>query len=332
MPRDKPLFVPQKTIKSFASLKQKKIALSLATNYFQPHHVYNYSSILRQHQQEIKFPKLFTRVLNSLPDNQQVIFLVACPYIFRLIKNPSPMIVMIIEFISGTTDLSEIINPSFSIQLAAVYVDGHNIRFVNDPPEILQIIAINQNPETIVYLTNPSHDVQLAAVQQDGRLIKEIIQCGIVPSPDVQLVAVQQNGDAIKFIENPSKQVELAAVEQNGLAIRFLTSPNDSQIALLYNLQLAEIRKDYKFITQIENPPLEFQLAAVEQEGEIIKDLIQYGIVLSEHVKLAAVRQNGNVIKYIKNPSKQICEVAFLHPKTTKNQKNRLRKRLKNYK
>ena len=59
-------------------------------------------------------------------------------------------------------------------------------------------------------------------------------------------------------------------------------------------------------IRVIDNPSEKVQLAAVNQNGNVIGYIIEKGIIPSEKVQLAAVNQNGWAIEFIKNPSEKV--------------------------
>lgn len=95
--------------------------------------------------------------------------------------------------------------------LHAVQRDGAAISDIINPSEAVQLAAVrgmqSEPGEAIRYIKNPSEAVQLAAVSYRGRAIRYIKN----PSEAVQLAAVQQDGNAIYFIDNPSEEVKLAA-------------------------------------------------------------------------------------------------------------------------
>jgi hypothetical protein len=60
----------------------------------------------------------------------------------------------------------------------------------------------------------------------------------------------------------------------------------------------------------IMNPNEEMQLKIISQDGLAIKEIIKLGIIPSKAVQLAAVKDNGHAIQFIKNPSEEVQVAA----------------------
>jgi hypothetical protein len=125
------------------------------------------------------------------------------------------------------------------------------------------------------YLVEANYETeaeQLAAVKEHGMNLKHIVQSGIVPSEAVQLAAVKHASGAIKFIKDPSEAVQVAA-----------------------------INKFWSAIDDIENPCEAAQLAAVTRYGYSIENIIDKGIIPSDKVQVAAVKQNSGALQILQH-------------------------------
>ena len=75
------------------------------------------------------------------------------------------------KLINNGIDIGKIIkhfaNPPEHMQLAAVKLNGHNIRFIKNPSEVVKQAAVKQNGFSLQWITNPSEVVKQAAVKQN---------------------------------------------------------------------------------------------------------------------------------------------------------------------
>ncbi len=207
-------------------------------------------------------------------------------YIRRCLINNIHFSKSTIEYIIKNLD-----NNTFNDELMKKIVENEPewLMFIKDPSEDVQLAAVRKSAYNIIYIKNPTENVQLEVVRRDGEKIKWIMDNGITTSKDVQLAAVSYHGSCIRHIENPSEPIQLAAVKNFADSITYIKNPYPSVIKL------------YKELT-FEN----VLLGVVENNGDDIRYIIEKGFEPSERVQLAAVKNDGNAIKYIKNPSEKV--------------------------
>lgn len=80
--------------------------------------------------------------------------------------------------------------------------------------------------------------------------------------------------------------------------------PESTQIKIVLN--------NGNFLPYITKTPSQaVQLAAVNNDGMAIMDILNLGLTLTKEVELAAVKQNGGAIQFINNPSEEIQLAAI---------------------
>lgn len=108
-----------------------------------------------------------------------------------------------IELVSyNFTNISNIENPSQTVQLIAVHENCIAISLIKNPTELVQALAVRLDGTMIQYINEPSEYVQQVACEQNGEALVFIIQKGITPSYAVQMNAVKQCGESILYLLN----------------------------------------------------------------------------------------------------------------------------------
>ncbi len=147
---------------------------------------------------------------------------------------------------------------------------------IADMSEPEQVESIRNNPSNIRYIKTPS----------------EILQC----------VALSRRSDAIKHIP-----VSLLTDRSRRLAV-IQCEDIHKHISDLTNEEIIiNLRHFPKNILHYTNPCEEFQLAAVETDGEVVK----YIKDASEKVFLAAIKSNVNSILFSDNPTEEMMRLAI---------------------
>ena len=100
-------------------------------------------------------------------------------------------------------------NPSTSMQLAAVSIDGNVIEYIKNPSDKVAFAAVNQIVSAIQYVENPSEDLQLMAVKKSPSVIVYIDN----PSLEIQLTAVKIDARVLWDIRNPHPKVKQLLVQ-----------------------------------------------------------------------------------------------------------------------
>lgn len=188
---------------------------------------------------------------------------------------------------------------SHQLMMTAVCQDGRALESIRkitgtdgqlgpDPPEDICMAAVKQNAHSIQHIMDPSEEVQLTAVMQSGGAVVFLKK----PSRKVQLAAVHNDGRAVRYLKRQlSEEVQLAAVQQDPTALQYIKNP-------LENVQLAAVRVDPSVILYIKDPSEEIMLEAVTRNGMLISSLVA---VATKEMRLAAVRQSGHALQYLKN-------------------------------
>ena len=170
------------------------------------------------------------------------------------------------------------------------------------PKESVQGIAVEQNLESLKILVDakiiPKESVQKASVEADVEAFKILVESGITPPEDVQLIAVEKNWELIALIKNPSKDVQAKALEQSLDAIPLIQNLSLSPLELFDMLNgNGALIKHFPGADPLD------QFAAVSDDAEALRHIIELGMESDERVVLKALRNNPFLIELINNPS-----------------------------
>jgi hypothetical protein len=219
-------------------------------------------------------------------------------------------------------------------------------KYIQNSSENAKMIAVKKYPSIIeIFLElgiNISEEIQMAAVEKEGILIKHLLKIDLPVSKKVKLEAVRQNGMAIKYlVKNKTsdknetsyididKDLQLAAVRQNGLALRYIKNPTEE-------IQIEAMKNNGCAISYIDNPSDDVQIEALKTGKTVALERIlrkkidisvkvqlvtmedaafalrathifkERNIIISDEVKLAAVKKCGLCIINIVDPSEEI--------------------------
>lgn len=143
--------------------------------------------------------------------------------------------------------------------------------FRNNPDKALQMRVIATNPEAILTLEHPDPEAQLYVYEHKKDIARRIQN----PCLELQQKFVEEDPSYLKTITNPDPTLVMNALSTNGL-----------------------------LVSMIEHPTVEQALIAVGQNGYAYRFLPEE--VLTEEVKMAAVRQAPKVASLLKDPSPEI--------------------------
>ena len=252
------------------------------------------------------------------------------------------------EYLMSPFGNQDIATASEADQIRQVKVSPHSIRYIKNPSERVQMAAVKNDSYAIQHIKNPSERIQLAAVNKNRLAIAWIKN----PSEAVQIAAVSEDPVAITYIEHPNKAVQRAGILHSVFTLLYIEV--EDIIPIVINQCKREIIKDllknisddsssydqlYEVISTLnefvdwpelaiiknslaheiekqraqdregldESADEQEQLAAVKQDGYSI----QFIKNPSERVQLAAVKKNGNAIRYIENPSERVQLAAI---------------------
>ena len=195
--------------------------------------------------------------------------------------------------------------------------------------EELCVKAINQNPNVInlidkSYLTN---NLYLKVLSKNGLLLKNItnqtdemcytavennglaLEFAQFKTPEICQIAYQNDISAIKFIPEPSMQMCNDAIKKDITLITHTSSHYNPSNEDLINL----IKKNPKYLFDINNPTEDMVLEAVKQDCNIIRKINKE--YLSYNIYLEAVKQNSFLLEIvpIELQSIEMCIMAIKH-------------------
>ena len=184
-----------------------------------------------------------------------------------------------LQYVTGLNIDPNPFNPSGSCQKGGIYfVEVHDI------PNFLHL-GIYLRKTTIpddarVYIEVGKFKADKLDLD-DRFLIKNLAHWNLT---DYCEKAVHKNGLALKFVVKQTIQICEMAVRSNGLALEFVED---------------------KFKTE------SICLAAVKENGWALEFVPKnFSNIIMDKLNKIAVRSNGTIIRFIKNPSYEICEIA----------------------
>ena len=219
------------------------------------------------------------------------------------------------------------------IQLAAVRKDKTNIRWLDEPTEETMLDIINMCSK---------YDLEDLVSYQGKHLKKHL---------NVYKKILKKNPDAIKFIsdvfgtdyDNPerqklinfaasidgmilyffekdhqSKELQMLAIQNTIFAYHYCYSKRDYDIkSIVINTAKEKINQDPKFILEILDSRLfsynfvdELTIQALSLDGFLIEKIIGKKYI-TEEMQLAAVKQNRECYKLLKDPSEKVLDFVF---------------------
>jgi hypothetical protein len=216
---------------------------------------------------------------NPTPE-MQLIAIKKYPETVRWFKNP-PLVVQKLALIYGGNYIpydyyaDKTNNMTIDeIQMEAIKNSGQSIEFMNNPSELVSKNVISKYPAGIRYINNPSEELKELALKIDPEKIHLIKD----PSEKLQMLSVSKHPENIVSIQNPTPKVQIYVVSKN---------PNN--------------------IGYIKNPLPEVRLLAVKQNGFTLNKLDNQ----TEEEQLAAIENVWGAIRYLRNPSEKVKEIAY---------------------
>lgn len=126
----------------------------------------------------------------------------------------------------------------------------------------------------------------------------------------------QRGGQRVKntkteFRNLPSEEKYLQIVKNNPTDVRYIKNPSEAVQLAVVTAKDTNRGHNIEYILQTGTIPSEaVQLAAVANGSSALLELISYNIVPSEAVQSIAVNDNTELLRYIKNPSDAVRQVA----------------------
>lgn len=232
--------------------------------------------------------------INKLPISEQIKQIKKNPNLINNIKNQKENLQL--EVIKQNVNNIKLINnPSFNIQKKVVMINSKLIKYINNPAYEVQLISILNDRSNEKYCKYPYEIMIEKAIKKNGLFIKYFKK----PSKELIYKALKSNGLSIRFIDNLTEQMKREAVKQNGLAIKYIDNPS-------IEVQIEAINQNSMSIQYISNPSKYIQIKAIQRDERMITHNKCKAIdlnVLPLELQDVIIKENGLLIKYIKNPS-----------------------------
>lgn len=224
-------------------------------------------------------------------------------------------------FIEDNCDnIKHLKNPCNKAQVLSVKNNPCNIQHIDSPCEEAQITAVNKNQSLFWEINNPCEKTIIEYVRHNGINIRFLQKKEVKINRKIENIAIDSNPNAIKYISNPTKTMKIKALIYNIKNLKYI-NVNLSQVDLL---RIAKKNLDIFNVMKI-------SFSKKEWEELITKNpyAIQYMENPNGKLQIIAIKKDYNLIKKIKNPTKEAISTAE-KMKKTKEIKNKSVKKLKN--
>jgi hypothetical protein len=178
-------------------------------------------------------------------------------------------------------------------------------------PKEAQVIVQNKKFKTNQLILNNS--LIVGEFIKKHNIEKQIIHCCsmnicfVEQTDELCMLAINKNPSTIRLIKNASEVVCLEAVKKDGYAIKHIKNPSE-------NICMQAVISHPYSCQHIKNPSNNVLLEALKHDFSLVVHMNDiFKNIYTRHsdelifYQINAVRKNSNVIKYIKNPSEQVC-------------------------
>jgi len=196
------------------------------------------------------------------------------------------------------TMIKSIINPTNAMYLVCSATMPELLGKITDPSLIKHVDPleiIKSNPHHIKNITDPTYELCYEAVKKVGILIQ------FVPTNmhDKQLcvAAVTNDGLALKYIENQTKEICMLALKNKPISYKHIKNRTNELYEYLLELDCTFIKEIQYYIKDDEDFLDKMQLYCVRKNGLLLKYLINP----SYEMCLDAIKDNIEALEYIPN-------------------------------
>ena len=187
----------------------------------------------------------------------------------------------------------------------AVKQCGHNLEYVKKQTQLICELAVNQNGLALQYVKEQTSLICELAIKQDGlalQFVKEEYQ-----TFDICIIAVKQNGRALEYVKTQTPEICIAAINQHFFALQYVhkQTPELCVLAIQLNSKAIEYVKKEFSSSLLTN---DMCFLAVKRDIKMIQYVPEE--YQTEIMCKFVVQQNYRLLKYIKNPSKELCILA----------------------
>jgi len=210
-------------------------------------------------------------------------------------------------------------NKNKELCLKAVGQNGLALQFVNedDQDDDIIMLALKQTSYALEFATYQNFDMCRFAIEECPFVIEHVKDEYMVKDNiDLRMIAVKANGTLLRYIKEQNVDICKAAILQTPLAIKYVIDQTDELCRLA-----TECNKTA--ILNFREPTKEQFLLAIQKNAYILTFIYRYKnhTFVNDYPKLVAfwkcdefrkeaVEKNGNAIRYIQNPSQELCCVA----------------------
>lgn len=229
----------------------------------------------------------------------------------KYINNPTEK-VQLLAIEKDIKNIKHIKNISENTLISAIEIDSKVIKHLKITDPKLQLICVQNNGYNIQYIKNPSEEIQIAAIEYDVKTISSINNPTVKVLQLVeksQIESIKMNPLNIENINNPSENLQLVAVKANPRAIHHIKNPSHN--VLKYVAEKAPKFLGYSNMNFSEYNE-EIQLIAIAGQPSLFRWVNNP----SENFQLTAVKNNSEVMQYIRNPTLKVQLAAYGEVKT----------------
>jgi hypothetical protein len=168
--------------------------------------------------------------------------------------------------------------------------------------ETAQMLSVLRDPAAFAKMKNPSEAVQVEMVKHHPEAIKRIAS----PSEAIMRLAVSARPEHIALIKNPPQSICILAAGLNARLFSYVENPSTELLLKALKVHAGYIKD---MVTYPQFDALVSGLVESEYPGDALIALNKIGRS-TEEFNLAAVRANGELIKYINTPSEEVKVAA----------------------
>ncbi len=186
---------------------------------------------------------------------------------------------------------------TYKEQCEILKLRGNSIQYIKNPSEEQQILAITQNGYAIKYIPNPAYKIQQIAFSHQATAVQFVAN----PASDLLETAFMKDPNVLQFIKNPTYEQKLSAVTRKGGTIQYIKDPS----AELINIAITQNPISISYLTKPSNNII---LSAIRRNPRSVKVIINK---IPRELQIEALKQKGQLIKYIKNPDAELVEISL---------------------
>lgn len=174
------------------------------------------------------------------------------------------------------------------------------IEYIKEPSNEMCLLAIKHSPFLIKYIKNPNLEMCIMAMKKSVYSLKYIDNI----DPLILMELVKINPQAIEHIVCQTKEMCIEAIKKSPSVIKYINLLDNDLFELAFDLTpnaLSNIPDDYK--------TLEMCIKAVQYDSNLLQYVPEKYI--NENIVTDAITKCGKSIRFVKNPSDNLCFKAL---------------------